>query len=290
MGGTVSVESVYGEGSVFSFYIICPGPHQGKLACIDHPEKLRVLCYEPVTCNARAFRDILKNLEVSGEVCGEIERAQTLLKGGGFTHIFLDSSGKGDLAEFFNGAVSVTLLKEVPEKFDSLILNSLNRPILINTLADVLNGKKDYQKRRVENGMGTAVSFTVKDARMLIVDDNPVNIAVAKGLLNRYGIVTDSAGSGEDAVNMVQQNWYDIVFMDHMMPGMDGLDATRIIRDLGGRFEAVIIIALTANAVAGVREQFLAAGMNDFLSKPVIISELQEILRKYLPAEKIIEL
>jgi signal transduction histidine kinase/ActR/RegA family two-component response regulator len=290
MGGTVSVESVYGEGSTFSFYVICPGPHQGKLAVIDHPEKLRVFCYEPLACNAWAFRNILENLEVSGEVCGEIDKARTLLKGGGFTHVFLDSSGKEELAEFFGGGVSVTLLKEVPEKFDSLIPNSLNRPVLINALTDVLNGKKDYQKRRTESSKGKAVSFAVKDAKILLVDDNPVNLAVARGLLNRYGIATDSAGSGEDAVSLVQLNEYDIVFMDHMMPGMDGLDATRIIRNLGGRFETIIIIALTANAVSGVREQFLEAGMNDFLAKPIILSELQEILRKYLPAEKIIGL
>jgi CheY-like chemotaxis protein len=283
------VESVYGEGSTFSFYVICPGPHQGKLVSLDHPEKLRVLCYEPVACNAQAFRNILENLEVSGEVCGEIDRARTLLKSGGFTHVFLDSSGKEKLAEFFgNSAVSVTLLKEVPEKFDSFIPNSLNRPILINALANVLNGEKDYRKRRMENSKGTAVSFAVRDAKMLIVDDNPVNLAVAEGLLNRYGIATDSAGSGEDAVSLVQRNEYDIVFMDHMMPGMDGLDATRIIRNLGGRFKAIIIIALTANVVSGVREQFLAAGMSDFLAKPIIIRELQEILRKYLPSEKII--
>jgi CheY-like chemotaxis protein len=289
MGGAVNVESVYGEGSIFSFYVICQGPHQGKLVSIDHPEKLRVLCYEPAACNAWAFRNMLEALGVSGEVCGEIGRARALLKDGGFTHVFLDNSGKEELADFFGGsAVNFTLLKEVPEKFDSLILNSLNRPILINALADVLNGKKNYQKRRTENSRGAADSFAVKDAKMLIVDDNPVNLAVAEGLLNRYGIVTDSAGSGEDAVSLVQRNGYDIVFMDHMMPGMDGLDATRIIRNLGGRFETIIIIALTANAVSGVREQFLEAGMNDFLAKPIIISELQGILRKYLPEEKII--
>jgi signal transduction histidine kinase/ActR/RegA family two-component response regulator len=289
MGGAVSVESVYGQGSTFSFYVICPGPHQGKFAALDHPEKLRVLCYEPLACNAWAFRNMLENLEVPGEVCGEIDRAWTLLKGGGFTHVFLDSTGKERLAEFFGGGdVNVTLLKDVREKFDSLIPNSLNRPVLINALADVLNGKKDYQKRRTESGKMTAVSFAVKDAKILIVDDNPVNLAVTGGLLSRYGIAADTAENAEDAIRMVQLTRYDIVFMDHMMPGMDGLDATRIIRNLGGRFEEIIIIALTANAVSGVREQFLEAGMNDFLAKPIIISELQDILRKYLPVEKII--
>jgi signal transduction histidine kinase/CheY-like chemotaxis protein len=288
MGGAVNVESVYGEGSTFSFYIVCQGPFQGKLAGADYPEKLRVLCYEPVSCNARAFRDMLEDLGVAGEICGEIERARALLKGGGFTHVFFDRSGREELAEFFGDqAISFTLLKEVPEKFDGFILNSLNRPVLINTLADILNGAKDYRKRYAESSGGAALSLEAEGARMLIVDDNPVNLLVARGLVARYGITADTAGSGEEAVEMVQNTGYDIVFMDHMMPGMDGLDATRIIRGLGGRFEALVIIALTANAVSGVREQFLEAGMNDFLAKPIIISELRDILRKYLPAEKI---
>jgi CheY-like chemotaxis protein len=110
---------------------------------------------------------------------------------------------------------------------------------------------------------------------------------VAKGLLKRYGVTVDTASSGEEAVEKVKRTEYEIVFMDHMMPGMDGLDATRAIRSMGGRFDQDIIIALTANAVSGVREQFLDAGMNDFLAKPVIVTELQEILQKYLPKEKI---
>jgi CheY-like chemotaxis protein len=76
--------------------------------------------------------------------------------------------------------------------------------------------------------------------------------------------------------------------MDHMMPGMDGLDTTRAIRTMGGRFAAVVIVALSANALSGAREQFLRAGMNDFLAKPIILSELREILEKHLPAAKIV--
>jgi PAS domain S-box-containing protein len=289
MGGSVRVESVYGKGSTFSFYIVCEGPHPGTLAGVEHPEDLKALCYEPVSYNADAFRDMLESLGVAAEVCGTVGRARELLEAGGFTHVFLDISGREELAEYVGRPdLKFVLLKEVPEKYDSLIPNCLNRPVLITALADVLNGKKDYHKQRMEHYKGIVGSFVVMNSRMLVVDDNPVNLAVTKGLLSQYGIAVDTAGGGEEAIDRIKKTNYDIIFMDHMMPGMDGLDTTRAIRALGGCFAAVIIVALSANALSEAREQFLRAGMNDFLAKPIILSELRNILQKYLPAEKII--
>jgi signal transduction histidine kinase/CheY-like chemotaxis protein len=302
MGGIITVESTYGEGSTFSFFVICEksspeseeeggfsADHKGKLAEVDHPENLRALCFEPRPYNARAIRDMLESLGVPCQVCVEIGRARALLKSETFTHVFFDTSGKEKFREFFaRKGVSFVLLKEVPEKYDSIISNTLNRPILITALADILNGKRDYQKRRIKNDGENTGFFMTKDVRILAVDDNPVNLAVAQGLLTRYGVSVETASGGEESLEKIKHTEYDIVFMDHMMPGMDGLDATRAIRALGGRFAETIIIALTANAVSGVREQFLDAGMNDFLAKPVIIKDLQEILQRYLPPEKIL--
>jgi CheY-like chemotaxis protein len=211
-----------------------------------------------------------------------------MLGSGTYSHVFFDTSGKEGLKEFFaRSDTYFVLLKEVAEKYDSVIPNTLNRPVLITTLSDILNGKKDYQRRRIKNDEGTAGFFMTRDVTILVVDDNPVNLIVSKGLLTRYGITVDTASGGEEALEKVKRKEYDLVFMDHMMPGMDGLDATRAIRTMGGRFAEDTIIALTANAVSGVREQFLAAGMNDFLAKPIIIRELQDILQKYLPPHKL---
>jgi CheY-like chemotaxis protein len=262
---------------------------QEQLAGVEHPETLRVLCFEPRPYNARAFRNMLKSLGAPCEVCVEINHARALLGGGGFSHVFFDTSGKERLREFFaRKDINFILLKEISEKYDSTVLNALNRPILITTLADVLNGKKDYQRRRIKNDEGDKDFFMTKDVRALVVDDNPVNLAVAKGLLDRYGITVDTTAGGRESVEKLKQMEYDLVFMDHMMPGMDGLEATKAIRAMGGRFAQVTIIALTANAVSGVRELFLEAGMNDFLAKPIILRELQGLLQKYLPLEKII--
>jgi CheY-like chemotaxis protein len=123
---------------------------------------------------------------------------------------------------------------------------------------------------------------------VLVVDDNAVNLMVAAGLMQRYGIEVETAASGEEALEKVRQKDYDIIFMDHMMPGMDGLDTTKAIRALGGSRTKVTIIALTANAMIDFQEQFIEAGMNGFLSKPIILKNLRDTLTTYLPPEKIV--
>lgn len=125
--------------------------------------------------------------------------------------------------------------------------------------------------------------FTATDAKILIVDDNAMNRQVAIGLLQPLQMQIDTASSGPDAIQMVKQKEYDMIFMDHMMPGMDGIEATKLIRALPGeRFGKVPIVALTANAVSGVREIFLKEGMDDFIAKPIEMSEMIRILKKWL--------
>ena len=145
-------------------------------------------------------------------------------------------------------------------------------------MGDIALTTKHIEKQRV--------TFTAPDARVLIVDDFPSNLKVAEGLIALYRIGTDTCLSGEEAIRRVQKNDYDLVFMDHMMPEMDGIEATAAIRALGGRFTNLAIVALTANAVSGMREMFLENGFDDFLSKPIEISKLDRMLKKWIPLEK----
>jgi len=129
--------------------------------------------------------------------------------------------------------------------------------------------------------------FKAPNARVLVVDDAPVNLTVAKGLLSLYEIQVHTCANGEEAVGAVQAEEYDLVFMDHMMPGMDGIETTTVIRNLKSeRFQKVPIVALTANAILGVEEIFLKSGFNDYLSKPIDIQKLNAILETWIPAEK----
>jgi CheY-like chemotaxis protein len=116
--------------------------------------------------------------------------------------------------------------------------------------------------------------------RVMIVDDVETNLYVAKGLLAPYELSIDTAGSGDDAINKIKTgNVYDIVFMDHMMPVMDGIETTKIIRSLGYTHP---IVALTANAVAGQTEMFLTSGFDDYISKPIDIRQLNLLLNRLI--------
>jgi len=127
------------------------------------------------------------------------------------------------------------------------------------------------------------IKFNAPNAKVLVVDDIDANLKVVKGLMQPYKMQVDLCTSGAEAIEMIKANSYDIVFMDHMMPEMDGVEATKLIRETHTNLP---IIALTANAVSGVREMFLANGFNDFLSKPIDIIKLNSILEKWLPKEK----
>jgi len=112
---------------------------------------------------------------------------------------------------------------------------------------------------------------------------------VAEGLMLPYKMKIDTCLSGAEAIKLAKANTYDIIFMDHMMPGMDGLEATNIIRGLDDEneyYKNVPIVALTANAIVGVKEMFLLNGLNDFLAKPIDTSKLNSILEKWIPHKK----
>ncbi|MCL2623841.1 MAG: PAS domain-containing protein, partial [Planctomycetaceae bacterium] len=222
-----------------------------------------------------------------------------------FVSIIVEDSGIGIKKENF-----ATLFEEF-EQFDS----HKNRGItgtglglsIAKRLVDMMHGKI-----LVDSEYGKGTKFTVllplvkgdpekvelkeeiervivkPDTKVLVVDDNAGNITVAIGMLARHGIFPDTANNGRQAVEMIKANKYDLVFMDHMMPVMDGIEATTIIRKMDGDyFRDLPIIALSANAIDTAQEQFMSCGMNDFVSKPIINSELNFAIARWLPPEKI---
>lgn len=129
--------------------------------------------------------------------------------------------------------------------------------------------------------------FTVKDYRILVVDDNLINRKVARSFLQTYGLEITEAESGMEALELVHRTKFDIIFMDHMMPVMDGIETTQKIRtECGENGRQSLIIALTANAMEGVRENFLASGFQDFLAKPLDRRAMHKMLLKWIPEEK----
>ena len=132
-----------------------------------------------------------------------------------------------------------------------------------------------------------AEAFTAPGVKVLVVDDNLINRKVARGFLKSYAFDLTEAESGPEAIELVRQNRYDIIFMDHMMPVMDGIEAAEIIRrDCGENGTAPAIIALTANAMSGMRERFLERGFQDFIAKPLDRRELGQLLARWVPEER----
>ena len=129
--------------------------------------------------------------------------------------------------------------------------------------------------------------FTAPGVKVLVVDDNVINRKVARGFLRSYSFDLDEAGSGPEAIELVRKKRYDIIFMDHMMPMMDGIEAAEIIRkDCGENGTTPAIIALTANAMEGMREKFLSKGFQDFIAKPLDRRALGQLLARWVPAER----
>jgi CheY-like chemotaxis protein/HPt (histidine-containing phosphotransfer) domain-containing protein len=136
-------------------------------------------------------------------------------------------------------------------------------------------------------GLGSRI-MAAPGAKVLVVDDNRINLKVALAFLATHSIRAETAEGGAEAIEKVQQQPYDLVFMDHMMPGIDGVEAAKRIRKLDTPWaQSMPIIALSANAVSGARETFLDAGMNDFISKPIDPGDLNKKLFQWLPAEKV---
>ncbi|MCI7790287.1 MAG: response regulator [Lachnospiraceae bacterium] len=134
------------------------------------------------------------------------------------------------------------------------------------------------------------MNFTAPEARILIVDDNEMNRKVAVGLLKPFQMQIDVAENGKKALAMLEEKRYDLIFMDHMMPIMDGIEATKQMREKKEEYyQKVPVIALTANAMTEAQKLFQEAGMNDFLAKPIDLRQFCMIIRKWLPGELIRE-
>ncbi len=146
-------------------------------------------------------------------------------------------------------------------------------------------GNYDYLELPTQ-GEHERKSFIAPLAKILVVDDNITNIKVARGILTMYQVRVDTAMSGQECLEKIEKNNYHMILMDQMMPEMDGIETTAIIRkhkDPGIR--NLTIIALTANAISGTREMFLQNGFQEYISKPIALSSMEAILKKFLPPD-----
>ena len=127
-----------------------------------------------------------------------------------------------------------------------------------------------------------------KDIKALVVDDEPMNLVVATMLFRDYEMIVETAGSGKESLKKFRENDYDLIFMDHMMPEMDGVEAMKLLKAAASEYGRTIpVVALTANAVSGAREMFIREGFDGFIAKPINTSDFERVMLHVLPADRI---
>jgi len=291
MNGNIEVYSEFGKGSLFTITIPQKVRSRKILARVINPKDKAVIVYERREIFANSIVCAMDNLSVpstlilnDADLCSEMEKQPNAFLFISFS--LLEKNSKNILE---HGAdVKVVVLAEFGEVIPDKKLRVLAMPVYSISVANILNGYVESFSFN-ENDEGSMVRITAPDAKVLVVDDINTNLKVAEGLMLPYKMQIDLRKSGREAIEAVIFNNYDLVFMDHKMPDMDGIEATQYIRKMGTDnkvYEKLPIIALTANAVSGTREEFLKSGFNDFLSKPIDTIELNSILERWIPKTK----
>lgn len=314
MGGSMHVSSTLGEGSVFSFSIrlpinvaippdILPLPHlRGKRALIadDNSESIAALCQ-----SLRYFGMRVDSTSSGASALAQMHNASADLTP--YQLVFIDSEMPGMDIESLSSVIKqdsqlaksklvllspVNKVRQISQECNNNYSAILTKPIrlhdLTNTLQRIFN---EYEKSPVVTNT-TEKSFLpnktseentiLNKLRILVVDDNAMNLKLAINVLRNLGYPVDTATDGRIAIDMVKKSFYDIILMDILMPNMNGYEATRQIREIQTALKQhSTIIALTAKALEGDREQCLAAGMDDYISKPLQIQRLKDIMEQY---------
>ncbi len=288
MGGDITVKSEYGSGSTFTINIeqdIVNHPDNNKTPLDDYI----VFVYEKDYNDRQDILHILDQIKVKNEFIEEFSKLDYYLSGKykQAKKIFLYNYEQLQAADIKLPAdvTSVALLEyfAVIKKGD-MIYNYIKKPFDIFKIYDALfNNNPHYFKKWDRN------NIIVSGARAAIVDDNRVNLKVAVTQLMEWKVLAETFTSGQAFLKALEKGRkYDIIFMDHIMPDMDGIETTIKIRSMNGDyFKSVPVIALTANAVEGVMEEYKKAGMDDCIFKPFSLEQIEEKLAKYLPEEKV---
>jgi len=291
MGGDISVQSEYGKGSTFTITLSQKIRSPEPLASVENPEEKSVLVYEPSEIYANSIICTVDNL---GVICHRAENDYDLrekLQMKDYTFLLVSYplliNAKAIIREL-KSKTQIVVLTEFGNATADMKLDVLAMPVHSISIANILNGvsgRFSYSS----NEDASVARFSAPKARILIVDDIGTNLKVAEGLMLPYKMQMDLCMSGAAAIEAVKKHPYDLVLMDHMMPQMDGIEATKLIREMGSEnpsYAELPIIALTANAISGIKEMFLANGFNDFLSKPIDTVKLNIVLARWIPKEK----
>ncbi len=287
MNGTISVDSEYEKGTTFTFTL----PQKIVDSAWSIPELEEPKAATILIENEYVVNQLRKDLSRIGVQYSDADSLEALFKAESHYIIVEEKFLTDELIAHVKDNPELTCIAITSYTYrntldDGLNIKILRKPVYSLSLYNAMGiGDFELEDESVE---ANVYSFTAPDAEILIVDDNSVNLTVAEGLLEPLEMHVDTAESAQSAIEKLHRKPYDLIFMDHMMPEVDGVEATHIIRRLMHEYDDVPIIALTANAISGAKEMFMKEGMNDFVAKPIELSDIVAKLKRWLPSKKII--
>ena len=288
MGGDIDASSRFGVGSVFTAEFPQKIDDLTPLAEVENKGHKNVLLYERRPLYAKSAQDALDNLGVAHRTVSTNAEFETALAQARHTHVIIPislySAMSAEIRHKLSRMVTAVTTEDI-HTFQAENVRYLYLPIYSKTLAEFLNDNQVLDTSKVTY---SEIGFTAPKARILIVDDLQTNLMVMEGLLEPYGSEVEICQSGAEAVEKVKTRAYDLVFMDHMMGGMNGLEAAKLIRSIDDEFfKDIPIVAMTANSDMGASEYYQTEGLSDYLPKPIETPRLSSILLKWLPGDKI---
>jgi signal transduction histidine kinase/CheY-like chemotaxis protein/HPt (histidine-containing phosphotransfer) domain-containing protein len=293
MGGFMTMESTQGVGTTVKVSIPQKVVDGESCMSLARKEALSLGAYlhfdkypDP---NVREYynrmvSNIVHGLGTQMHRVDNVEMLKRLVSTVRLTHLFIAAEEYGTDPEYIEELAKHVVVVVVANDDFCLPRGSaariMEKPFYCFPVVTVLNsavGDDQREERMLCSGL-----------EALVVDDEPMNLTVAKGIFKGYGMNVTTVLSGQEAIEKCRERSFDIVFMDHMMPGMDGIEAMKAIRaDKSGRNKDMPIVALTANAVSTAKEMFLSEGFDGFVSKPVESGELERVLKHVLPASAV---
>ena len=296
LGGFMTIESAIGNGTTIRISI--PNKVVDPNNCMSVRDRNNIslgafLHFEKYPDpHVREFydsmvRNIVTGMKVSMHRVDNVESLHALVESKRLTHLFAgpeEYNGSVEYMEELARNVIVTVVANPEELMTppASRVRVMPKPFYCFPVVGILNSK--ITDDIIEEGR-----VTFPGARVLVVDDEPMNLIVSTGMLERYGMKVSTCESGQSAIDMCRENEYDVIFMDHMMPGMDGVEAMKRIRsDMSHGKTNIPIIAFTANAVSSAKEMFRKAGFDGFIGKPVDRVELERVLKRVLPSTLVV--
>ena len=300
MNGFISVKSELGRGSEFQFVIPQKVDDSSPIVTVSGAENMNIMVYidtEKTTFTQirddymSSIRRMMEGLEIRYRQCRNLGELKRRMEREVYTHLLISWEEYLEEPAYFAALSEQMGIIMIQDRQSGIVpggkIQSLYKPFYAQPFAAILNGSSgpEIGSRSVPENR----QFTAPTACVLVVDDNLMNLKVAQGLLRPYKIKVVTASSGEDCLSKAETVHCDMIFMDHMMPGMDGVETLQRLRKKPGvRFREVPVIALTANAVEGAREMFLQEGFQEYISKPIETGYLEKVLKKYIPADKLV--